>query len=109
MAQSVATARIGSFHFMSARAILAKCLGTAYPHATALHSANCRPISMSCRVRGRALAARSNTMLSPGASSTIGPSLYQSRTLKSTFLKRGSAIFSMNYSGRADEVRRHLR
>jgi hypothetical protein len=35
--------------------------------------------------------------------------LYQSRTLKSTFLKRGSAIFSMNYSGRADEVRRHLR
>jgi len=40
MAQSVATARIGSFHFMAARAILAKCLCTAYPHATALHAAN---------------------------------------------------------------------
>ena len=58
---------------MSIRAILAKCLGTAYPRATVLHSANCRPIFMSCRVRGRALAARSNTTLRPGALSTIGP------------------------------------
>ena len=41
MAQSVATARIGSFRFFSARAILAQCLGTAH-RATAPHSANCR-------------------------------------------------------------------
>ncbi len=89
MAKSVAAARIGSFHFMAARAILAKCLGTVYPRATALHSANCRPIFMSCRVRGRALAARSNTTLRPGALSTIGPRAFRSRTPKSTFLKRG--------------------
>lgn len=41
MAQSVASARIGSFRFFSARAILAQCLGTAH-RATAPHSANCR-------------------------------------------------------------------
>lgn len=108
MAKSVAAARIGSFHFMAARAILAKCLGTAYARATALHSANCRPIFMSCRVRGRTLAARSNTTLRLGALSTIGPRACRSRIAKSTFLKHGSAIFSMNYSDRADEVRRHL-
>ena len=73
MAESVAMARIGSFQFMSVRAILAKCLGTAYPRATALHSANCRPIFMSCRVRCRASAARSNTTLRPGASSDDWP------------------------------------
>jgi hypothetical protein len=109
MAKSVAAARIGSFHFMAARVILAKCLGTAYPRATALHSANCRPIFMSCRVRGRALAARSNMTLRPGASSTIGPRAFRSRTPKSTFLKRGSVIFSTTYLGRADEVGRDLR
>jgi hypothetical protein len=69
MVESVATARIESFQFMSVRAILAKCLGTAYPRATALHSANCRPIFMSCRVRGLASAARSNTTFRPDACS----------------------------------------
>ena len=105
MAQSVAAARIGSFPCMAARVILAKCLGTAYPRATALHSANCRPIFMSCRVRGRTSAALSNTTLSPGALSTIGPRACRSRMTKSTSLKLGSAIFSMNYSGRADDIR----
>jgi len=109
MAESVAAVRIGSFHFMAARAILVKCLGTAYPRATALHSANCRPIFMSCRDRGRALAARSNTTLRPGASSTTGPSVCQSRTPKSKFLKRGSVIFSTAYLGHVDEVGRYLR
>ncbi len=109
MAKSVAAARIGSFHFMSARTILVKCLGTSYPRAAALHSANCRAIFMSCRIRGRALAARSNTTLSPGASSTIGPSVCQSRMPRSTFLKRGSVIFLTNCSSRADDVRRYLR
>src|SRR5271168_5612236 len=46
MAQSVATARIGSFRFISARAILAQCFGTAHPCVTAPRSANCLPISM---------------------------------------------------------------
>ena len=56
MAQSVATARIGSFRFLPARAILAQCLGAAHPCATAPQSANCRPTYMSCPVPGRALA-----------------------------------------------------
>jgi hypothetical protein len=43
MAQSVVTAGIGSFRLFSARAILARCLGTAHPRATAPQSANCRP------------------------------------------------------------------
>jgi hypothetical protein len=95
MPRSVATAKIGSFHLMSARAILAKCLGTAYPRATA----------PSGRVRGRGLAARSNTTSSPGAFWTTGPRACRSQMPGSTFLKRGSVIFSTNCSGRLDDVR----
>ncbi len=73
MAKSVAAARIGSFHFMSASVILAKCLGTAHPRATALHSANCRPILMPCPSLGHASGARPSTMLIRGTSLRIGP------------------------------------
>jgi hypothetical protein len=105
MAQSVATARIGSFRFFSARAILAQCLGTAHPCATAPQSANCRPTCMSCPVPGRALAVPSNMMSGRGVSSTTGPRACRLRMPKSTYSKHGSATFSTNCSGRRDDVR----
>lgn len=87
-------------------AILAQCPGIAPVCTTAPHSANCPPIFMSCPVPGRDLAARSNTMLRPGASWTIGRRACRSRTPRSTYLRHGSAICSTNCSGHPDDVRR---
>ena len=106
MAQSVASARIGSFRFSSARAIPAQCPGAAPLCATAPRSANCQPISMSCRVPGRALTARSNATLRLGASWTTGPRACRSRTPSWTCSKRGSGTCSTNCLGRRDDVRR---
>jgi hypothetical protein len=47
MAPSVAPARMGSFRFFSARAILVQCPGAAPLCAAAPRSANCLPIFMS--------------------------------------------------------------
>jgi hypothetical protein len=105
MFQSAATARIGPFHFLSARAILLKCLGTAPIYSTASRSANCRPIFVSCPLPGRASADRSNKKLNPGASSTIGPCACQSGAVKSTSSKHGSATCSTNCLGRRDDIR----
>ena len=105
MAQSVPTARIGSFRFFSARAILAQCLGTAHPCASAPPAANCRPTYMSCPVPGRALAVPSNMMSRRGVSSTTGPHACRSWMPKSTYSTHGSATFSTNCSGRRDDVR----
>jgi mRNA interferase MazF len=105
MVQSVGTARIGPFHFLSARAILPQCPGTAPLCATAPRSANCLPISMSCPAPGRALADRSNTTLRHGASWTTGPRACRSRISKSTSSKHGSATCSTSCSGRRDDVR----
>ncbi len=87
-------------------AILPQCPATAPLCTTALHSANCRPIFMSCPAPGRALAAPSNMMLRLGASWTTGPRACRSRTPSWTCSKRGSATCSTNCSGRPDEIRR---
>jgi hypothetical protein len=56
MARSVATAGIGPFRLPPVHAILVECPGAALLCATALHSANRRPIFISRPVPGRALA-----------------------------------------------------
>ncbi len=98
----------GPFSLGGVCTILPQCPGIAPHCAIVPRSANCRPIFMSCPVHGRAWAGRSNTMSRRGVCSTIGPRACLSRTPKSTFSKRGSAIFSTSYSGHADDVRRHL-
>jgi len=98
----------GPFSSGGVYAILPQCPGTDLHCVIAPHSANCRPIFMSCPVRGRALAGRSNMMFRRGLCSTIGPRAWRSRTPKSTSLTLGSAIFSTSYLDHADELRRHL-
>ena len=94
------------FHPGVVCAILAQCPGADPLCATAPRSANCRPTSMSCPAHGRALAARSNMTLSPGASWTTGPRACRSRTPKSTYSRHGSATCSTNCSGRRDDIGR---
>jgi hypothetical protein len=101
--------RYGVFRSGGDCAILPECPSTALPHATALHSANCRTISTSFRVLGRASDDLSNATLRHGASWTIGPPACRSRTPSSTYSRHGSATSSMNCSGRADDLRRQSR
>ena len=54
---------------------------------------------------GRASAGRRSTTFRRGPSPTIGPSACRSRTPRSTCSRHGSAISSMNCSGRADDLR----
>jgi hypothetical protein len=65
----------------------------------------CPTIFTSSRSRGRASAARPSTMLRRGRSRTIGPTLCRSPTPSSTCSRHASAICSMNYLGRADDLR----
>jgi hypothetical protein len=53
---------------------------------------------------GPTSAGRPTTALRPGPSRTIGPSMCQSPTPNSTCSRHGSAISSMNCSGRADDL-----
>ncbi len=87
-------------------AILPQCPGTAPLCATAPRSVNCRPISMSCPVPGRALAAPSNTTSRHGVWGTTGPRGCRSQMPRWTCSKRGSATCSTNCLGRGDDVRR---
>ena len=101
MAQSVATARIGSFRFF----VCSRDPGAMSRHRSSLRDRAAvrriaAPIFMSCPVPGRALAVRSNMMLRRGASSTTGPRACRSRMPRSTYSKHGSATCSTNCSGR---------
>ena len=87
-------------------AILPQCPGTAPLCATAPRSVNCRPISMSCPVPGRAWAAPSSMTWRLGASWTTGPCACRSRMPRWMCSKLGSATCSTNCSGRRDEIRR---
>ena len=101
--------RHGSFRQNRVGAILVACPTFAYRVVPEPKPAPCPTTSTSFPVRGRASADRSNMMSRRGAWWTIGPCAYLSRTPRSTYSRRGSAIFWMNYSGHAFEVRRHLR
>jgi len=98
----------GPFSLGGVCAILSQCPGTVLHCAIAPHSTNCRPTFMSCPVRGRALAGRSNMTSRRGAWWMIGPLMCRSPAPKSTFLKPGSEIISTSYLSHADDVRRHL-
>jgi hypothetical protein len=100
--------RQGSFRQNRVGATLMACPTFAYRVVPEPKPAPCPTTSTSFPVRGRASADRPNTMSRRGAWRTIGPRAYRSRTPRSTYSRRGSAIFSMNCSGRAFEVRRHL-
>ncbi len=88
-----------SFACGQSGAILRRCPD----HAPAW--AFCLTIFTSSRRPGRASAARPSMMLRHGPSRTIGPTLCRSPTPSSTCSRHGSAISSMNCSGRADELR----
>ena len=100
--------RHGSFRLSRVGAILVACPTFAYRVVPEPKPAPCPTTSTSFPVRGRASADRSNTMSRRGAWWTIGPRAYRSRTPRSMYSTCGSAIFSMNYSGHAFEVRRPL-
>jgi hypothetical protein len=89
-------------------AILPACPGTALLCATAPHSANYRPIFISCPVPGRAVAGPSSTTLRRGGWSTTGSRACRSPTPRSPYSRHGSVIFSTNYLGHAYDVRRRL-
>lgn len=65
----------------------------------------CPMIFTLSRNPGRASAGRPGTILIRGSSRTIGPTLCRSLTPSSTYSRHGSAISSMNCSGRADDLR----
>ena len=69
----------------------------------------CLTIFTSNRRSGRASVARPSMMLRHGPSRTIGPTLCRSPTPSSTCSRYGSAICSMNCSGRANDLRRQSR
>ena len=103
---SVPWRRNRSFRLRAFRATLAQCHVLAHRAATAPNAVCCPTIFTSSRAHGRALADRSNMMLRPGPSPTIGPSVCRLRTPNSTCSKRGSAICLMSCSGRANDLRR---
>jgi hypothetical protein len=106
--RSVPWGRHGPFRADRVCPILAECPGTALPCVTAPYSANFRTIFMSCPVPGRESGDQSNTTFKDGESWTIGPHACRSPKLSSTCSRHGSAICSMRYSGRADDLRRAL-
>jgi hypothetical protein len=100
--------RHGSFRQDRVSAILEACPTLAHSVMPEPNLALCPTTFISFPVRGRASADRSNPMSRSGAWWTIGPSAFRLRAPRSTYSRRGSAIFSTNYSGHAFEVRRHL-
>ena len=83
-------------------AMLAECPDSASA------SALCPMIFTSFLARGRASAGPSSMMSRLGLSPTIGPTACRSPTPSSTYSRHGSATYSMNCSGHADDLRRHL-
>ena len=71
-------------------------------------SALCPMIFSLFPARGRGSGDRSSAMLIRGPSPMIGPTVYRSPMPNSTYSRGGSATYSMNCSGRADDLRRHL-
>ena len=71
-------------------------------------SALCPMIFTSFPPRGRGSGGRSSTMLLPGPSQMIGPTVCRSPTPNSTYSRRGSVTYSMNCSDCADDLRRRL-
>lgn len=69
----------------------------------------CLTIFTASRSPGLASGARARTTFSRGSSRTIAPTLFRSPTPSSTCSRHGSAISSMNCSGRADDLRRQSR
>jgi hypothetical protein len=71
-------------------------------------SALCPMIFTSFLARGRASDGPSSMMSRLGPSPTTGPTACRSPTPNSTCSRHDSAISSINCSGRADDLRRHL-
>jgi hypothetical protein len=91
--------RDGPFAWEPCGAILSECPDSAPAWAF------CPMTSTSGSSPGRASAGRRSTTCRPGLSRTIGPTLYRSPTPSSMCSRHGSAISSMNCSGRADDLR----
>ncbi len=104
--QSVPWRRNRSFRLHAFRATLAQCPAFVHRVATAPNPASCQTIFTSRSNPGRASAVRRNTTLRRGALLTTGQRACRLRTPKWTYSRRGSAMCSTNYSGRADDVRR---
>ena len=94
------------FRLHAFRATLAQCPVLAHC-AAAAPNAVCSPTTSSSSLAlGRASAARRNMIYRNGPSPTTGPSVYRSPRPRPTCSRHGSAIFSTNCSGHADDVRR---
>jgi len=100
--------RHGSFRRGRVGAILKACPTLAHSVVPEPKLAPCPTTFISFPVRGRASADPSKLMSRRGVWWTIGPSAFRLRRPRSMYSRRGSAIFSTNYSGHAYEVRRHL-